>query len=88
MKLTTNIRYEHLVDYQAFKQQRVGKNAHPLSSKTLTYSNLHKRNVQLNDSLLKHCLGDFHKAGDVGTLDIVDVTVRLSSVFHASLVNV
>ena len=42
MKLTTNIRYEHLVDYQAFKQQRVGKNAHPLSSKTLTYSNLHK----------------------------------------------
>ena len=29
MKITTNIRYEHLVDYQALKQQRVGKNAHP-----------------------------------------------------------
>ena len=39
MKITTNIRYEHLVDYQAFKQQRVGKNAHPLSPKTLIYNN-------------------------------------------------
>ena len=42
MKITTNIRYEHLVDYQAFKQQRVGKNAHPLSPKTLIYNNLRK----------------------------------------------
>ena len=87
MKLTTNIRYEHLVDYQAFKQQRVGKNAHPLSSKILIYNNLRKRR-SLNDSLLKHSLSYLHEAGDVGTLDIVDVTVRLSSVFHASLVNV
>ena len=87
MKITTNIRYEHLVDYQAFKQQRVGKNAHPLPSKILIYNNLRKRR-SLNDSLLKHSLSYLHEAGDVGTLDIVDVTVRLSSVFHASLVNV
>ena len=87
MKITTNIRYEHLIDYQTFKQQRVGKNAHPLSSKILIYNNLRKRR-SLNDSLLKHSLSYLHEAGDVGTLDIVDVTVRLSSVFHASLVNV
>ena len=87
MKITTNIRYEHLIDYQTFKQQRVGKNAHPLSSKILIYNNLRKRR-SLNDSLLKHSLSYLHESGDVGTLDIVDVTVRLSSVFHASLVNV
>ena len=42
----------------------------------------------LHDSLLKHCTGNFHEAGDIGTFDIVDITVRLSAIFHTSLVNV
>ena len=42
----------------------------------------------LDDSLLKHSLCDLHEAGDVCTLHVVDVTVRLSTVLHASLVDV
>jgi len=42
----------------------------------------------LDDSLLKHCLCNLHEAGDVRTLDVVDVTVRLCTVLHASLVDI
>ena len=42
----------------------------------------------LDYSLLKHCLCYLHEAGDVRTLHVVDVAVRLGSVLHASLMDV
>lgn len=42
----------------------------------------------LNYSLLEHCLSNLHEAGDVGALDVVDITVWLSTVLHTSLVDV
>ena len=42
----------------------------------------------LNDSLLEHCLCNLHEAGDVRALHVVDVTVRLGTVFHTSLVDI
>ncbi len=41
----------------------------------------------LDDTLLEHSLGNFHEAGDVRTLHVVDVAVGLLAVFNASLVD-
>lgn len=41
----------------------------------------------LDDTLLEHSSSDFHEAGDVGTFDIVDMTVWLSTVFDACFVD-
>ena len=38
---------------------------------------------ELDDTLLEHCGGDLHEAGDVGALDIVDGAVGLGAVLHA-----
>ena len=41
----------------------------------------------LNNSLLQHCGSNLHEAGDVGTLYIVYVTVWLSTILNALLVD-
>ena len=41
----------------------------------------------LDDTLLEHGLSHLHEAGDVGTLDIVNMTVRLCTELNASLVD-
>ena len=41
----------------------------------------------LDDALLQHCGGNFHKACDVGSLHIVHATVRLGAVFDTLLVD-
>ena len=41
----------------------------------------------LYDALCEHGLRHLHEARDVGTLDIVDMTVRLFAILHTLLVN-
>ena len=41
----------------------------------------------LNNSLLQHCGSNLHEASDVGTLYIVYVTVWLSTILNALLVD-
>ena len=43
--------------------------------------------TELDDSLLEHSLSDLHEAGNVGTLDIVNMTVCLCTELNASLVD-
>ena len=43
--------------------------------------------IELNNSLLQHCGSNLHKAGDVGTLYIVDMTIWLSTILNALLVD-
>ena len=42
----------------------------------------------LENALSHHCLGNFHEAGNVCTLNIVDIPVGFCAVFHASGVDV
>ena len=42
----------------------------------------------LYDTLCEHCIGNLHEAGNVGTLDVVDLTVGLGTVLNSGVVDV
>ena len=52
------------------------------------YTSLPAPTGNLNDSLFKHCTCNLHETGDICSLDIIDISVCLGSIFHASLVDV
>ena len=39
-------------------------------------------------ALSHHCVGHFHEAGNVGALHVVDVAIRLCSVFYALVMDI
>ena len=41
----------------------------------------------LHNSLCHHCFSNFHETGDVGTTDIIDVAIGLSSIFYTLLMD-
>lgn len=46
------------------------------------------RIVRLVDTLAHHGVGNFHEAGDVCALHVVDISVGLCAVFHALSVDI
>ena len=62
----------------------------PYITKGLTKSQPFHTNIINNlsdNALLKHCTCNFHEACYIGTLDIVDIAVRLCTIFYAGLVD-
>lgn len=53
-----------------------------------TLASLCRSRFSLHNTLCHDGFGDFHEAGDVGSLYVVDVAVRLCSVLYAVLVDV
>ena len=40
----------------------------------------------VEDALRHHCVGYFHESGDVGAIDVVDVSVVFAAEFYATVV--
>ena len=44
--------------------------------------------IKLHDSLCHHGICHLHKSSDVGTLNVVDISVRFFAILHALLMDV